>query len=94
MYTNIDTQHAIQVITRWLDSLTLPEGFPLEMVKEVMARVTCNHIFEWGTVYFLQLHNHGYLRRLHVGHNIICSAQDGDPYPQLWYTLTLIPLRY
>ena len=28
MYTNIDTQHAIHVITLWLDSITLPEGFP------------------------------------------------------------------
>ena len=53
MYTNIDTAHAIQVIGLWLGGLQLPEGFPLEAVKDAMALVTKNNIFEWGDLYFL-----------------------------------------
>ena len=48
MYTNIDTAHAIQVISLWLDGIQLPEGFPLEAVKDAMALVMKNNIFEWG----------------------------------------------
>ena len=55
MYTNIDTAHALLIIGIWLDSLDLPEGFPLEAVKEAMALVMRNNIFEWGDLYFLQL---------------------------------------
>lgn len=55
MHTNIDANHAIRVISVWLDSLTLSEGFPLEMVKEVIALVMCNNIFELGGMYLLQL---------------------------------------
>ena len=55
MYTNIDTDHAILVIGLWLDSLTLPVGFPLQAVKEAMELVMRNNIFEWGDLYFLQL---------------------------------------
>ena len=33
MYTNIDTKHALEVIGIWLDSLNLPDSFPLEAVK-------------------------------------------------------------
>ena len=55
MYTNIDASHAIEVISKWLDSVPLPEGFPLVVVKTVMELVMCNNIFEWGDSYFLQL---------------------------------------
>ena len=55
MYTNIDTAHAIQVIGLWLNSLQLPEGFPLEAVKDAMVLVTKNNIFKWGDLYFLQM---------------------------------------
>jgi len=55
MYTNIDTNHAIEVISKWLDSLPLPEGFPLAAVKAAMELVMCNNIFVWGDSYFLQL---------------------------------------
>ena len=55
MYTNIDTQHAIKVISDWLDTLTLPEGFPLAAVKTAMELVMNNNIFIWGDSYFLQL---------------------------------------
>ena len=39
MYTNIDTKHALEVIGIWLDSLDLPDSFPLEAVKEAMKLV-------------------------------------------------------
>ncbi|KAL7544934.1 hypothetical protein ACHAWF_008298 [Thalassiosira exigua] len=59
MYTNIDTDHAIEVIGKWLDKLELdghlPEGFPLAAIKEAMVLVMKNNIFEWGDCYFLQL---------------------------------------
>ena len=55
MYTNIDTNHTIEVISQWLDSLSLPEGFPLAAVKSAMELVMRNNIFMRGDCYFLQL---------------------------------------
>ena len=59
MYTNIDTAHALEMIGAWLDNLLneglLPSGFPLAAVKEAMALVMQNNIFEYGDLYFLQL---------------------------------------
>ena len=55
MYTNIDTKHAIEVISKWLDSIPLPEGFPLAAVTSAMELVMSNNIFVWGDSYFLQL---------------------------------------
>jgi hypothetical protein len=59
MYNNIDTEHAIRVIEWWLNNLDerdlLPEGFPLEAVIDAMQIIMRNNIFEWGSMYFLQL---------------------------------------
>ena len=55
MYTNIDTSHAISVISNWMDDLELPAGFPLRAVKDAMNLVMRNNIFEWGDTYFRQL---------------------------------------
>ncbi|KAL7523138.1 hypothetical protein ACHAWF_000393, partial [Thalassiosira exigua] len=57
MYTNIDTNHAIDVICAWLNSLgnKLPSGFPLDAVKEAMGLIMKNNLFEFGDLYFLQL---------------------------------------
>ena len=57
MYNNIDTDHAIQVISWWLDELEpeLPNSFPMEAVKYAMKIIMRNNIFEWGNLYFLQL---------------------------------------
>jgi len=56
MYTNIDTDHAIDVIGKWLDSLGgLPPNFPLAAAKEAMILVMRNNLFEYGDLYFLQL---------------------------------------
>ena len=52
MYTNIHTDHAIAVISAWLDNLeassSLPADYPISAVKDGMVLVTRNHIFEWG----------------------------------------------
>jgi len=59
MYTNILTDHALEVISWWLDNLyltnQLPEGFPLEAVKKAMKLIMKNNIFEFGDLHFLQL---------------------------------------
>lgn len=59
MYNNINTEHAIQVITWWLRDLEttnrLPKDFPLDAVLEAMVVIMKNNIFEFGTCYFLQL---------------------------------------
>ena len=57
MYNNIDTEHAIDVISWWLESISTELGptFPLEAVKAAMKIIMRNNIFEWGDLYFLQL---------------------------------------
>ena len=59
MYTNIDTTHTLEMICKWLDKLSrdgfLPQDFPLAAVKEAMALIMLNNVFEWGDLYFLQL---------------------------------------
>ena len=59
MYNNIDTEHAIEVITWWLNDLNaqhrLPQDFPLEAILEAMTVIMKNNIFEFGDCYFLQL---------------------------------------
>merc|ERR1712155_147215 len=59
MYTNIDTPHALLVITLWLNGLNakgqLPPDFPLAAVKDAMKMVMENNMFTWGDCYFLQL---------------------------------------
>ena len=59
MYNNIDTDHAILVITWWLKDLAakgeLLPNFPLDAVLSAMITIMRNNIFEFGDCYFLQL---------------------------------------
>ena len=57
MYTNIDTDHALKVISEWLESIIdqLPPDIPLPAVIDAMAIVMRNNLFEWGDKRFLQL---------------------------------------
>ena len=59
MYTNINTDHAIQVNTVWLGELNdnglLPDKFPTAAVIEAMGLVMRNNVFVFGDLYFLQL---------------------------------------
>ena len=59
MYNNIDTDHAITVITWWIEDLhnrnPLPTNFPKEAVLTAMVTIMKNYIFEFGDLFFLQL---------------------------------------
>ncbi|KAL7526576.1 hypothetical protein ACHAWF_001826 [Thalassiosira exigua] len=59
MHNNIDTDHAIEVPSKWLDELSqlpnFPPDFPLKAVKSAMIHIMRNNIFEFGDLYFLQL---------------------------------------
>ena len=59
MYTNIDTRHAIEVISLFMDELdaagNLPECFPIEATKFAMSVIMTTNIFEFGDLRFLQL---------------------------------------
>jgi len=76
MYTNIDTDHALHVVGNWLDSLEdqLPPDFPLEAVKDAMAIVMRNIIFEWGDKNFLQLFGTAMGTSCHVGHRLLWNT--------------------
>ena len=52
MYNNIDTNHAIRVISWWLDELSpkLPDDFPIDAVKFAMHIIMQNNIFEFGVL--------------------------------------------
>ena len=56
MYNNIDTAHAIEIISNWLDELSLlpnfPKDFPLKAVKEAMIIIMQNNVFELETCVF------------------------------------------
>jgi len=57
MYTNIDTDHAIEVIGKWLDNIktdpAFPKNWPFEAIKEAMPLIMKFNIFEFGN---LRLH--------------------------------------
>ena len=57
IYNNIDTKHAITVITWRLNDLhdrgLLPEEFPLDAVLSVIVTIMKNNIFEFGDLYYL-----------------------------------------
>ena len=59
MYNNIDTNHAIEVITTWLDELSTHEDFPtdflMKAVKAAMVIIMSNNHFESDDLNFLQL---------------------------------------
>ena len=59
MYNNIDTAHAIAVISAWLDQLSthpnFPANYPLSAVKSAMATIMKNNHFEFGDLNSLQL---------------------------------------
>ena len=57
MYNNIDTKHAIEVITWLLDELKprMDIDFPINAIKDAMVLIMTNNLFEWGALYFLQL---------------------------------------
>lgn len=57
MYTNISTDHGIATVNSWLDDVKdqLPDGFPLEPLKQALEIVMRNNVFEFGDTRYLQL---------------------------------------
>lgn len=62
MYTNINTDHALEVIGKWLDDLESSGqledkgiSIPITALKEALTLVMKNNIFEFGDMYFQQL---------------------------------------
>ena len=59
MYSSIDTDHAIRVITWWIKDLNrrglLPLDFPVDAVLSAMRIIMKNNLFEFGDLFFLQL---------------------------------------
>ena len=59
MYTNIETEHAINIISEWLDELSthpkfLP-SYPLDAVKSAMKTIMRTNHFDFGDMNSLQL---------------------------------------
>ena len=57
MYTNIDTQHGLQVMRQWfqLHAHELPVGYPTQMVLKAIRLVMSNNVFQLDDTYWLQL---------------------------------------
>ena len=55
-YTNINTEHAIDILGRWfiLHSQDLPPNFPVYLVLLGIERLTKNNVFTFRSRFFLQ----------------------------------------
>jgi hypothetical protein len=56
MYSNIDTDHGIEVLTRWLHDYRddLPKCMPVDFVIEALAEIMRSNIFQFGDTYWKQ----------------------------------------
>ena len=56
MYTNIDTEHNIATVDKWLEKIAphLPYEFPKTILLEAIRIVMENNIFQFGTRFFIQ----------------------------------------
>jgi hypothetical protein len=57
MYTNINTDHAIEILDKWFNihEHELPIDFPRDLILLGMRRLMSNNIFTFGNRFFLQL---------------------------------------
>jgi hypothetical protein len=57
MYTNIDTDHGIQTLSRWftLHKHELPHQFPTTMVLEAITILMKHNVFQFDDTFWLQL---------------------------------------
>lgn len=57
MYSNIETDHGIDVIRQWLTQHTahLPDGFPTEFVLAALEEIMKNNIFQFGDTFWRQV---------------------------------------
>jgi hypothetical protein len=56
MYSNIDTDHGIDVMTRWLTAYRdeLPPSMPIDFILASIAEIMRNNIFQFGDTYWRQ----------------------------------------
>ena len=87
-YTNINTQHAINILERWfiLHAEELPEGFPVDLVLLGIRRLMEFNVFTFGNRFFLQINGTA------MGTNVACM------YATIYYSyheeMKLIHLPY
>ena len=67
-YTNINTNHAIEIMEKWCDlhRNDIPEDFPRELVLKGIKRLMENNVFTFGDRFFLQLNGTA------MGTNVAC----------------------
>ena len=68
MYTNINTEHSIDVFHAWflLHSNKLPEDFPQRLVLDGLKYLMKHNVFSFGNQFFLQLNGTA------MGTNVAC----------------------
>jgi hypothetical protein len=56
MYSNIDTNHGIDVLTRWLRDYRddLPKCMPVDFIIEALTKIMRSNIFQFGDTYWKQ----------------------------------------
>jgi hypothetical protein len=56
MYSNIDTDHGIDIMTRWLTQHTdaLPASMPTNCILAFLTKIMSNNIFHFGDTYWRQ----------------------------------------
>jgi hypothetical protein len=56
MYSNIDTDHGINILTRWLTEYAheLPPSMPVDFILEALAEIMKNNIFQFGDTMWRQ----------------------------------------
>jgi hypothetical protein len=57
MYSNIDTDHGVDVMTRWLTqhNETLPASMPIDFILASLEEIMRNNIFQFGNTYWRQI---------------------------------------
>jgi hypothetical protein len=56
MYSNIDTDHGVEVLTRWLTQwrAELPDSMPVDFILASLEEIMTNNIFQFGDTYWRQ----------------------------------------
>jgi hypothetical protein len=56
MYYNIDTDHGVEVLTRWLTQYSheLPDSMPVEFILASLEEIMKNNVYQIGDTYWRQ----------------------------------------
>jgi hypothetical protein len=88
MYTNINTDHAINILNLWftLHESELPEAFPKDLISLGIRRLMSQNVFTFGSRFFLQMNGTA------MGTNVACMC--ATIYYSYHEETTLIHLSY